>query len=206
MLERTLNARLRMQAELQQQVDSLQGEVSELRGQLEQQTYQMEQSQERQRQLYQELDKVASSQQAAPAAPATTPAAAANYSTNQDENQAYDAAVNMVLKEKNYDKAIPAFEGFIKQFPNSSYVPNAHYWLGQLLFNKGDRAGATTQFATLANKYSKSPKRADALLKLGMLAQLDGKKAEAKSFYEQVIKGYPNTSPAQLAKQSLSKL
>lgn len=209
LLERTLNARLRMQAELQQQVDSLQGEVSELRGQLEQQTYQMEQSQERQRQLYQELDKVASSQQAAPAAPAapaTTPAAAANYSTNQDENQAYDAAVNMVLKEKNYDKAIPAFEGFIKQFPNSSYVPNAHYWLGQLLFNKGDRAGATTQFATLANKYSKSPKRADALLKLGMLAQLDGKKEEAKSFYEQVIKGYPGTTSAKLAEQSLAKL
>lgn len=209
LLERTLNARLRMQAELQQQVDSLQGEVSELRGQLEQQTYQMEQSQERQRQLYQELDKVASSQQAAPAAPAapaTTPAAAANYSTNQDENQAYDAAVNMVLKEKNYDKAIPAFEGFIKQFPNSSYVPNAHYWLGQLLFNKGDRAGATTQFVTLANKYSKSPKRADALLKLGMLAQLDGKKAEAKSFYEQVIKGYPGTTSAKLAEQSLAKL
>jgi TolA-binding protein len=46
LLERTLNARLRLQAELQQQVDSLQGEVSELRGQLEQQTYQMEQSQE----------------------------------------------------------------------------------------------------------------------------------------------------------------
>ncbi|HHQ4558757.1 tol-pal system protein YbgF [Aeromonas hydrophila] len=212
LLERTLNARLRLQAELQQQVDSLQGEVSELRGQLEQQTYQMEQSQERQRQLYQELDKVANSQPAAaPAAPAAAaasaaPAAAANYSTNLNENQAYDAAVNMVLKEKNYDKAIPAFEGFIKQYPSSSYVPNAHYWLGQLLFNKGDRTGAAAQFTTVATKFSKSPKRADALLKLGMLAQLDGKKAEAKNFYEQVIKGYPNTSPAQLAKQSLSKL
>ncbi|MFM5816155.1 tol-pal system protein YbgF [Aeromonas dhakensis] len=214
LLERTLNARLRLQADLQQQVDALQGEVSELRGQLEQQTYQMEQSQERQRQLYQELDKVANSQPAAPAASAAaaaaaasaTPAAAANYSTNQNENQAYDAAVNMVLKEKNYDKAIPAFEGFIKQFPSSSYVPNAHYWLGQLLFNKGDRTGAAAQFTTVATKFSKSPKRADALLKLGMLAQLDGKKAEAKNFYEQVIKGYPNTSPAQLAKQSLSKL
>ena len=213
LLERTLNARLRLQADLQQQVDSLQGEVSELRGQLEQQTYQMEQSQERQRQLYQELDKVSSQQQAAApaaaapaAATAANPAPAVNYSTNQDENQAYDAAVNMVLKEKNYDKAIPAFQGFIKQYPSSSYVPNAHYWLGQLLFNKGDRAGAAAQFSTVANKYSKSPKRADALLKLGMLSQLDGKKAEAKAFYEQVIKGYPNTSPAQLAKQSLSKL
>lgn len=209
LLERTLNARLRLQAELQQQVDSLQGEVSELRGQLEQQTYQMELSQERQRQLYQELDKVANSQPAAaPATPAAgaAPAAVANYSANLDENQAYDAAVNMVLKDKNYDKAIPAFEGFIKQYPSSGYVPNAHYWLGQLLFNKGDRTGAAAQFSTVANKFSKSPKRADALLKLGMLAQLDGKKAEAKAFYEQVIKGYPNTSPAQLAKQSLSKL
>ncbi len=153
LLERTLNARLRLQADLQQQVDSLQGEVSELRGQLEQQTYQMEQSQERQRQLYQELDKVSSQQQAAApaaaapaAATAANPAPAVNYSTNQDENQAYDAAVNMVLKEKNYDKAIPAFQGFIKQYPSSSYVPNAHYWLGQLLFNKGDRAGAAARF------------------------------------------------------------
>jgi tol-pal system protein YbgF len=85
-------------------------------------------------------------------------------------------------------------------------VPNAHYWLGQLLFNKGDRPGATAQFKTLADKYSKSPKRADALVKLGMIAQLDGNKAQAKSYYEQVIKGYPNTSPAQLAKQSLDKL
>ncbi len=74
------------------------------------------------------------------------------------------------------------------------------------MFNKGDRTGAAAQFTTVATKFSKSPKRADALLKLGMLAQLDGKKAEAKNFYEQVIKGYPNTSPAQLAKQSLSKL
>ena len=216
LLERTLNARLSLQTELQQQVDSLQGEVSELRGQLEQQTYQMQQSQERQRQLYQELDKVASSQQQAAPTPAASAAAAsssaaaptgeANYSANPDENQAYDAAVNMVLKEKNYDKAIPAFEGFIKQYPDSGYVPNAHYWLGQLLFNKGDRPGAAAQFSTVANKYSKSPKRADALLKLGMLAQLEGKTAEAKAFYEQVIKGYPNTSPAQLAAQSLSKL
>ena len=94
----------------------------ELRGQLEQQTSPDGAVPERQRQLYQELGKVANSQPAAaPATPAagaaTPPAAAANYSTNQDENQAYDAAVNMVLKEKNYDKAIPAFEGFIKQFP-----------------------------------------------------------------------------------------
>ncbi|MGY4027300.1 tol-pal system protein YbgF [Aeromonas rivuli] len=211
LLERTLNARLRLQADLQQQVDSLQGEVADLRGQLEQQTYKMEQSQERQRQLYQELDKV-SSQQAAPAAAVAATAAtasaasAATYSSNQDENQAYDSAVNLVLKDKNYDKAIPAFQGFIKQFPDSSYVPNAHYWLGQLLFNKGDRPGATAQFKTLADKYSKSPKRADALVKLGMIAQLDGNKAQAKSYYEQVIKGYPNTSPAQLAKQSLDKL
>lgn len=212
LLERTLNARLRIQADLQQQVDALQQEVDELRGQLEQQGYQMQQSEERQRQLYQELDKVNSAQQQVASVPtaassaAPAPVAAGNYSSNQDENQAYDAAVNMVLKEKNYDKAIPAFQGFIKQYPESSYVPNAHYWLGQLLFNKSDRAGAKGQFQTLVSKYPKSPKRADALLKLGMIAQLEGKKGDAKSYYEQVTKGYQNSSAAQLAQQALSKL
>ena len=174
-----LNARLRLQAELQQQVDSRRGGL-ELRGQLEQQTYQMEQSQERQRQLYQELDKVANSQPAAtpatPAAGAATPAAAANYSTNQDENQAYDAAVNMVLRRRTTTRPFLPSKGSSSSSRTPAMFPMPTTGFGQLMFNKGDRAGAASQFSTVANKYSKSPKRADALLKLGMLAQLDGKK------------------------------
>ena len=47
----------------------------------------------------------------------------------------------MVLKEKQYDKAIPEFRSFNQKFPQSSHMqPNAHYWLGQLLFNKNELA------------------------------------------------------------------
>ncbi|MCT7655726.1 hypothetical protein MBH78_15875 [Oceanimonas sp. NS1] len=42
--------------------------------------------------------------------------------------------MNLVLQDKDYNAAIPAFARFITQYPRSTYVPNAHYWLGQLLF------------------------------------------------------------------------
>ncbi len=210
LLERTLNARLRLQAELQQQVDSPAGEVSSCAVSWNSRPTRWNSRKSVSVSSIRSSTRWPTASLLLPSSPGSRrcecdTGSCGQLLTNLNENQAYDAAVNMVLKEKNYDKAIPAFEGFIKQYPSSSYVPNAHYWLGQLLFNKGDRTGAAAQFTTVATKFSKSPKRADALL-LGMLAQLDGKKAEAKNFYEQVIKGYPNTSPAQLAKQSLSKL
>lgn len=50
--------------------------------------------------------------------------------------------------------------------------------------------------STVANKYTGVAQAAMPTKPWGGLAQPDGKKAEAKAFYEQVIKGYPNTSPA----------
>ncbi len=37
------------------------------------------------------------------------------------------------------DDAIVAFQNFIKKYPDSTYQPNANYWLGQLNYNKGKR-------------------------------------------------------------------
>ncbi len=32
-----------------------------------------------------------------------------------------------------------AFQNFIKNYPDSTYLPNANYWLGQLNYNKGKK-------------------------------------------------------------------
>ncbi len=37
------------------------------------------------------------------------------------------------------DDAIVAFQNFIKKYPDSTYQPNANYWLGQLNYNKGKK-------------------------------------------------------------------
>ena len=117
----------------------------------------MEQSQERQRQLYQELDKVANSQPAAAPAhsqpPLLRPCCGSQLLDQPGRESGLRRGREHGAQGRTTTRPFPAFEGFIKQFPSSSYVPNAHYWLGQLMFNKGDRAGAASQFTTVANKF-----------------------------------------------------
>lgn len=206
-----LEARNRAQVNLQRQVDELQTEVNNLRGITELHTHQLGQVLERQRELYQELDRRVSE------ALKTTPETATaytqpnsdnqvNYSSDLTENDAYDRAVNMVLKDKLYEKAIPEFRQFNKKFPQSTYAANAHYWLGQLLFNKGELGEAENEFTIVVNKFKESSKRTDALLKLAMVAQKQNNKTKAITLYRQLIKEYPSSTAAQLAKPRLANL
>ena len=214
-LKRQLDARNRAQVNIQRQLDELQTEVNELRGAIELHSHQLSQVFERQRELYQELDRrvteaLKSTTQSIPstiAAPeGATAGNAQSYSGDLSENESYDRAVNLVLKQKQYDKAIPEFRAFNKKFPNSSYAANAHYWLGQLLFNKGSFAEAETEFTIVVNQHKDSSKRPDAILKLGMVAQKQKQNGKAISFYQQLINEYGSSTAAQLAKSRLASL
>lgn len=208
-LERKLDARNRAQVNVQRQLDELQNEVNELRGITELHTYQLSQVLDRQRELYQELDRRVSEAlkpvNQIPAA-STAPTGNVNYSNNLTENEAYDHAVNMVLKDKRYEQAIPEFEAFNKKYPNSSYAANAHYWLGQLLFNKGELTKARQEFDIVVSDYPDSSKRSEAMLKLAMVEQKENNPAKAIAVYKKLIAEYPNSSAAKLAKPRLNSL
>lgn len=211
-LERKLDARNRAQVNVQRQLDELQNEVNELRGITELHTYQLSQVLDRQRELYQELDRRVSQAlkpvnqvPAAIIAPSDN-TSEVNYSNNLTENEAYDRAVNLVLKDKRYEQAIPEFEAFNKKFPNSSYSANAHYWLGQLLFNKGELAKARQEFDLVVSDYPESSKRSDAMLKLAMVEQKENNHAKAIAVYKTLIAEYPNSSAAKLAQPRLNSL
>tara|TARA_R110000868_G_scaffold176119_1_gene413486 strand:- start:44 stop:790 length:747 start_codon:yes stop_codon:yes gene_type:complete len=209
-LERKFSTRTEAQHRQQEQLDVMQNEVNELRGAIEVQNYQLEKILERQRELYLEIDKRI---EAVKAQPLTMPEAAdstvvANSEAplSANENEAYDKAVNLILKDRLYDQAIPEFQTFLQNFPNSSYVPNAHYWLGQLLFNKQDWAGAGEQFQSLITHYPDSSKRADATLKLGITEMERANAARAKQLWEQVVAEFPDSSSAKLAEKRLKGL
>lgn len=216
-LERGANARSQAQIEHQRQLTSLQREVSELRGLLEEQSYRLEQVIERQRSmLAAQQDSgqpaAASSDTAQPAQSAAAPSDAGKKSSSQpaasssDEQAAYDNAVNLVLQQKDYDAAIPAFARFITQYPQSDYVPNAHYWLGQLLFAQKRYDQSKAQFTRVVEAYSKSNKRPDAMLKLGVIAKEQGDNALARQHFEQVVREYGSSSAARLAEEYLAGL
>jgi tol-pal system protein YbgF len=216
-LERLDNSRNLVQIEMQQQIDALSNDVRQLRGSLEEANYKLQQATERQKGLYQELDKLKATPSATAPVGATTessqaagtpivgqtPAPVAK-AASAEETQAYDAAVSLVMKDKDFAKAIPAFEAFIQKYPQSSYVPNAHYWLGQLLYNQGDKDNAKANFLIVAQKFKDSPKRADAILKLGMITLSEGDKEKANKFFQLVVKQYPDTPSAQLAQKALN--
>lgn len=206
-LERLVNSRTSAQHRIQNQLDTVQDEVNELRGSIEVHNHKLEKILERQRELYLEIDKRIEAVLALPtqatAPPVAEPVTPGQQALSADENAAYDRAVNLILKDKRYEQAIPEFEAFLQQFPNSSYAPNAHYWLGQLQFNKKEWAKAAEQFDRVVRFHPDSFKRPDSLLKLGVIAQKQNNLARANQLFEQVISEYPDSSVRKLAEQRL---
>lgn len=202
-LERTISARNQSQQVIQNQLDEMQLEVNELRGAVELHTHKLEQILQRQRELYLEIDRRVESLMQVPVQEVVqeTPAV-----ETPKESEIYDNAVNLILKEKKYDEAIPEFQAFIEQFPQSEYAPNAHYWLGQLLFNKRDWGAAEIHFETVVKYHPDSGKRPDSILKLGVIAQKRSNIAKATQLFEQVISEYPNASEKRLAETRLRNL
>ncbi|WP_407330704.1 tol-pal system protein YbgF [Enterovibrio sp. 27052020O] len=203
-LERMLAARNQMQLDMQRQLDQMAGELDQLRGTVERNSYELNQMLERQRDLYREIDTLRNAKPAAAAeANPEESESKESYSSNQSENAEYDAAVNLILKEKNYAGATEAFNAFLVKYPESIYKPNAHYWLGQLYFSKNDLGAAKLHF-TAVSEAKKSSKRADAMLKLGMIAEKEGDVATAKSLFNSVVSEYPGTTTAKQAQKQLN--
>ncbi|MEC5320030.1 cell division protein CpoB [Brenneria populi subsp. brevivirga] len=212
-LERISNAHSQVLTQLQQQLSDTQRDIDNLRGQIQESQYQLNQVVERQKQIYQQIDGLSSSSASssaaqAPSASGADSAAGADNSaapaSTGDANSDYNAAVALVLEKKQYDQAINAFQAFVKKYPDSTYQPNANYWLGQLNYNKGKKDDAAYYFANVVKNYPKSPKSAEALLKVGVIMQEKGQADKAKAVYQQVVKMYPNTESAKLAQKRLS--
>ncbi|RTR36545.1 tol-pal system protein YbgF [Shewanella canadensis] len=204
-LERILKAKQQSEFQTQQRLDVLQQEVLDLRGLNEQQSYQIEQMLQRQRQLYDDIANLSAKPAQLPAA-TLPPGVNSSASSTLGETASYEHAVNLVLKQRKYDEAIPAFSGFIKNYPNSTYAANANYWLGQLLYNKGEFVTAKKAFETVVNQFAESNKRGDSLVKLGMIAEKTGNISSAKVYYQKVVKEYANSAAARIAKQQLAAL
>lgn len=207
-LENMIKSRNLLQVELQQQFQILQDEVNQLRGTTEEQGYKIEKMLQRQRELYQEIEERVSSAYSQPTSvsPEAVDSAASPISSNLSENDAYDRAVQMIMQDKRYEQAIPQFQAFLGQYPDSVYVPNAHYWLGQLLSMKSDDDTAKTHFAAVVEQFPNSNKRPDAMLKLATVHQKQNNIPEAKKILQSLIEQYPDSTAAKLAIDRIAKL
>ncbi|MGL5290803.1 MAG: tol-pal system protein YbgF [Vibrionaceae bacterium] len=204
-LERLLDARTQVQVYQQQQLSQMERELDELRGIVEQNNHLVQQLQNRQRDLYNEIDAL---KQTKSESTKSSPSANNNdvkIAASDPESAMYEAAVDLILKKKNYAGAVQAFDGFLAKYPKSSYAPNAYYWLGQLYLSKEEFDASKKHFAKVL-EYKDSNKRAEALVKLGVIATKQNESANAKKYFGQVIKQFPDTTSASQAKKLLDAM
>jgi len=118
------------------------------------------------------------------------------------EQQAYDQAFR-ALRETRYADAAEGFDAFLRDHPQSTYSPNALYWLGEVYYVTRDFETALAQFERLQETYPDSSKKPDALLKIGFSHYELGNWDRARAALEQVIADYPGTNYSRLAENRM---
>lgn len=143
-----------------------------------------------------------------PAAPATaTQSAVATNGTSPtsvqptmlSEQQLYQAALDSLLQDEQYQRAATEFDQYLGLYPNGRFVTNAYYWKGQAYLNLAMLTEARDAFEVIVNQYPDGRKVDDAMYSLGTVYDKLGDADKARQLLRQVQSRYPNTSAANLA-------
>jgi tol-pal system protein YbgF len=133
-----------------------------------------------------------------PSAP--PPAAEAALPAGKPAAEQYDYAFGL-LRNSDYDNATKAFQAFLQQHPQDPLAGNAAYWLGQIAYAQGHYDQSAVIFLDAYQKYPKSAKAAESLLKVGLSMGNLGKKKEACAALHRFQTEYPDASDS-LRKQA----
>jgi tol-pal system protein YbgF len=129
----------------------------------------------------------------APPAPATLVPGSGQVLPVGTPQQQYDYA-RALLIQQDYANAEKAFAAFLNVHPDDALAGSAQFWLGETYYVRGNFDQAAKAFAEGFQRYPKSAKAPDTLLKLGMsLTQLNRKK-DACGIYSALDQRYPNAS------------
>jgi len=148
--------------------------------------------------------------QAAPAAPQQTQQAAASNSldapqipelrpTLLSEQQQYQAALDSLLQEEQYQRSVTEFDEYLARYPAGRFVTNAWYWKGQAYLNLAMLNEARNSFETIVTQYPDGRKVDDAMYSLGTVYDKLGNPERANQLLRDVQRRFPNTSAANLA-------
>lgn len=200
-------------------LEQLQREVQQMRGQIEEQNYLIETLKKRQRDLYLDTDRrivqLEAGKKTLPNIGRVTPVEAQNGVPAQTvqssvvagghDKLAYDKAFSS-LKSGRYQQSITDFTEFVSSFPNSIYIPNALYWLGEASYVNRDFKRAFDEFSKVISQYPAHSKAKDAMLKVGFIQYENKQWQQATVTLEKVTAAYPGTTVASLAKKRLAKM
>jgi tol-pal system protein YbgF len=218
----TRGARLAEIIRLQQRIlDSLGLSVRALRGETQQDLYNIEQqlvqlqeltgqSQQRLTELRTQLEARQAEITAASAAPPpsaggdTTRAAVPAPAPAASADEMYEASVAQ-LRRGSTTTARIGLRQLLHNYPTSERAPDAIYFLGQS-FAAESPDSAAAYYKQVVDRYPQSPRASAALYNLGLLAERRKDVAGAKDAYQRVVRQYPRSGEAALARDRLKAL
>ena len=205
-LSRDMNARIDTKSDksasldLVNQHEQTMQEIARLRGQLEVLANEIANSQKRQKDFYADLDS-----RIAKLEPRQVNIDGKQEEVDASELKSYEAAMS-IFKSGDYKTAANALSAFVRRYPDSSYSPNAQYYLGNAYYAQRDYKNAIAAQEIVASNYKDSATAPDAILNIASsYTELKDKK-NAKKALQQLVLKYPDSSAAVAAKDRLATL
>ena len=195
------NAQLRRSLlELSGQIDALRSEMAQMRGQGEQVTRELSEMQRRQKDLSQGVDDRLSKFE-----PSKVTIDGREFVADPVEKQEFEAAL-AVMRKGEFAPAQTAFSTFLKRYPQSGYKAPALFWLGNAQYALRNYRDAITNFRTLVATDTDHVRAPEAVLAVAN-CQVELKDVKgARKTLEDLLKAYPQSEAASVAKDRLSKL
>jgi len=213
-IERVLNNESLMG--MAQKDDELQQQLQRLRGQVEELQHSVDVARNQFRDAIAGLDKrvqALEDNKTAVAIPAPVPASTgavpspvAPALAASNDRDAYQSALGLMKDGKFHTEAIAALTQFMSNYPQSSLLDNAQYWIGEAHYVGKEYPKALSAFQSVLDKYPSSIKVPDAMLKIGY-SQYEMKDFKAaRAALNKLVTQYSDSKAATLAQQRLAKM
>jgi tol-pal system protein YbgF len=106
----------------------------------------------------------------------------------------------------SYASAVSGFESLLKTFPTSEAAAEAQFMLGETYSQQKRYSDAVNAYTAAIQKFPRSMWVPEAYYKRGKAQESLGTPEAARASYELLLKTYPDTPSAGLAKQALDRL
>lgn len=186
--------------DLQMQIEALRTEQATLRGQNEQLLRDVAELQRRQKDMAQGVD-----ERLRQFEPATVTLDGREFRADPAEKRDFEAALALFRAGK-FGEASNAFSGFVRQYPQSGYVPSARFWLGNAQYATRDYKEAINNFKALLSAAPDHARAPEAALSIAN-CQIELKDTRAaRKTLEDLLRVYPQSEAAAAAKERLARL
>jgi len=117
----------------------------------------------------------------------------------------YDAAMRD-LTSGNYDLAEVGFLQFLENNPKSDLADDARYGLAETYYARKRYDEAIVEYSKVVELSPQGGKAAAAMLKTGLCQQAKGSDRDARRTWQDLMKRFPTTDEARVAKQRLAEM